>query len=187
MRLLVDIDGVCANFTKAAARLATTLTGVEVPEIATTWDWYLPLIGAEGQAQVWRWINEHPQWWLQLEPLPGARDGLAMLNHESGYGHDVYFVTYRSAARSKQMAEAWLREYGVVRPTVCLAKDKAGLATALRLEKGIEDQVGTAEALREAGVAMTLCTQPYNQAEAWAGPRVASLDAWVEKEVLPWT
>jgi hypothetical protein len=180
MKLLVDVDGVCANFVEAYAALATRVCGVDVPTIAAEWDWDVPYIGKEGRKRVWEAIEAEPAWWLGLKPLPGAEKGLCAL-HRLARQHDIYFVTYRHANESKRMTELWLGWWGFPEATVVVTQEKAVVAKALRIEKGIEDLVPTAVALRAVGVEMSVMRHPYTV--AWDGVFVDSVADWVERAV----
>ena len=90
LRILVDVDGVLADFTGSFLR-CYRLYGGEVPDgwQPSTWTCIdrLPSVGARKAA----W--EHPDLFRVMEPLPGALDALWHLNHD----HDVRLVTHIAA------------------------------------------------------------------------------------------
>jgi 5'-nucleotidase len=88
--VLLDVDGVMADFVTAALRTIQEVRGLVVPpEQITTWHVHESIPGCH---RWWPEVEQHmfaPGWCEAIPPFPGAREGLASLRQLA----DVFFVT----------------------------------------------------------------------------------------------
>lgn len=102
-RLLLDLDGVLADFDKAAA----ALWGLTVEELNSrrgetpTWD-ITPLLGVS-HTEFWKRIaqNEY-DFWLSVDPLPWAEE---LVDHVASITDDWYIVTTPSHSGQSHRAK----------------------------------------------------------------------------------
>lgn len=142
-KIAVDMDGTLAAFPKGFITLLNKLHGTtaDVNHQPGQWNWMGPEQGFT-DAQVdagWRFIGDHPEFWFQLEPLPGAIDMLDVLR-EKRLQHEIYFLTVRfPSPAAKHWTEKWLAWHGFENPTVVIADNKGIACRGLAIDLMIED------------------------------------------------
>ena len=112
-RVMVDVDGVLADFVRGFTMLAWTMFGSPVQSVFDKQQWH----GFDGLDknqvdEVWKHINASPTFWesLPLCVTPDEMDRLDDLTAEA----DVYFVTNRGSSKSaKRQTENWLIAHGI--------------------------------------------------------------------------
>lgn len=74
--ILLDCDGVLADFCGAAASLLNRATGrkVTVEDLADRGLWAMESMWDLSLDEFWAIIDQDPQFWLRLEPFPWARE-----------------------------------------------------------------------------------------------------------------
>jgi len=182
MRLSIDLDGVCAQFNEAYAKILIKesgrdlfppgLTWEERPETFVCWDWdtfygYTP----QEIDKAWRHgIKNSTTFWEKLQPLEGATDAIKQLNRMAKSGDDVYFLTNRIGYRAKYQTEKWLYAQGCDYPTVFLVADKVPVIRALGIHFVIDDKLETINDLARVveeegwtGMKIYLKDAPYNR------------------------
>ena len=117
-------------------------------------------VSAAGMKEVWRSIAKDENFWLELEPLPGADVAIGRL-WDLRKEHDIYFVTIRHGASAKRQSEIWLSLYGMPVPTVLITADKAGAVTLLGLDAYIDDKLENANAVMDTVRVRKMLTRMY--------------------------
>lgn len=160
--VMLDIDGVLANWLLAFSQLANTLYGTPVIQDGDQTDWELNgLIPQDVQSKTWTHIKRDGSFWINLLPLV-SQDTFYSINDLP----DVYFVTGRpSGNRAKELTEAWLQHYGLKLPTVIFSKRKGEIALAIEATHSIDDKAGNAVAISytSSKTKSYLLNKAYNQ------------------------
>lgn len=163
MKLVVDIDGVLADFPTAFTKILMkiepqTKVDMYAPDFPCKWDWF-DVFQQETVARAWIEVKGSPNFWSTLQPtLNGATD-IAVLN-TLNYNHEIYFVTNRAGDNPKAQTEAWLERQGFDYPTVIICKDKQGFCNAIKADAIIEDLVDNMAGLE---CQTFLIKKPYNK------------------------
>jgi hypothetical protein len=183
MNLAFDLDGVFADFNRAAASLLPKLRlPVNDPSFPPVWDWPQHY-GAtdEETAGLWKRIDASSHFWVGLQAYPEALTALKRIENLVLAGDRVYYITCRSGRTAKMQTELWLHMHGVSMPTVLIADshhDKAGLLRGLRVQAYIDDRPETLEHIidEESGtmmrwdpsrsVALYMIRRPWNGLKA---------------------
>lgn len=186
MRLLIDIDGVLAEFTTSFSKIAAELGLVEAPfgsSDVEQWQW----IPKESEGQVWDVVKSSYNWWMSLEPLIGPQE-VTLLNDMIDK-HDVYFVTSRPRTKglsAEKQSEYWLSGIGVNTDKASVIATKTGtkgaLASALNIDIGWDDHLQNLADLHKHGVIAV--ARPWKYNDSWVMPKcsnVYSFYAFVER------
>ncbi len=89
-RVVMDADGVCVDFTSQVLNmLATCGFKRRDPTEITMWDFLKELLRPDERMAVHHQLR-HPDWWSDLEPMPGAQEAVRLLREA---GHEVVFAT----------------------------------------------------------------------------------------------
>ena len=170
----LDLDGVCADYTKGLAKFVERETGIpatSLPEphnysfVKSGWpftdiDDYLATHARAVEAGLFRWV----------EPMDGLKDGIDRL-HDAGV--HIFIVTHRllrTGAYADIIGDTsrWLDVHGIKYDSFC--------ATHLKQIVGphiyVDDAPSNVEAIRGAGTPTIVFDQPYNQDVA--GPRAST-------------
>jgi uncharacterized HAD superfamily protein len=136
----VDVDGVLADFTSKARQVLKNIYGRPSDDTAQTgWGFDSLGITKAEENKMWRYIDDYPNWWLELEPLPET-NLLSPLCHD----HKVIFISNRKPGTGKPIEEQtakWLTyHYHIQHPTVLLSDDKGPLCKALKIDHFIDDR-----------------------------------------------
>ena len=198
-RLLVDIDGVLAEFNGSYLEMLNKVSGrrVATPDQPwpTTWSYELGLgFTKQEVAAAWGEIcAKGTDFWYNLPSLPGADNFIDSLNEvvESALA-EVYFVTSRPGWDVKVQTELWLYERGMDIATVIpITWSKGVVAKALGVTHAIDDKPDNCEdILLHTGrlCQTTLYAQPYNAAEREGllrkgCPTRSSLEEWLKESL----
>lgn len=165
-RVMIDMDGVLADFIKGFTMLAWTMYGTESYNVfeQETWDGFKGLDKKQVGA-VWDALHKNPKFWETL-PLCTDKDTFADIQRMIDAGtHDFYFVTNRSSKGAKGQTERWLNGYGIVNPTVITTAKKGEVAKALGIHYSLEDKSENADCitwLTDNKTQSFILSRPYN-------------------------
>ncbi len=140
--VIIDIDGVVADFTLGFTSLARREFNCMIPSMPTKFHqkWsFKGIMSMQEENATWEHIHSHPEWWDSLRPLLTVED-----SERLGYiGTHVplYFVTHRPDAAKKYTAK-WLTEIiGLEYPSVICSKKKGEVARVLSASHAIDDKL----------------------------------------------
>lgn len=143
--VMVDLDGCLADFIRGYTKLGSEMFPgrVHVQETDDREAWHE--MNGPHDGAIWDAIKASDNWWMNLPALVPSSvfDSLSHLGEEA----DVYYVTARVGNAPKLQTELWLRDFGVVNPTVIISEKKGEVAQALSAEFCIDDKAGNAVAV----------------------------------------
>lgn len=184
--ILVDVDGVCANFVD---HCFNTLRGLGYPNdfsIKDVQDWDLFDLLPAGQKRILIDQLKNPLWWSTMPMLLGAKEIITSWQEN---GHDVVFVTspWLSCDEWDARRRDWLRgNFGVDPHNVMCARRKDLITGDVFIDDKLEHVEGWAEK-HPAGLAVVF-DAPYNQGGSFVGLRSnnwptigLTVDDWLEK------
>lgn len=184
----LDVDGVLAEFTKAFVDVLARVTGRDLrsphwrDELAGFWDIGAQLGYRRSQVRAaWHWIENSPDFWASLPPLPAAALTLRQLAEAASRDRIIpFFLTCRRSHTAHYQTVDWLQRHGYPAPTVVLAKyafDKGRLASLLHLDLMVDDYDENITAIRRLSPTTTpvLHLQPWNRQFAVANPSIQSI------------
>lgn len=184
--VVIDIDGVLADFSLAFTRRLVTMGLIEKPVPCAeqkTWRFRdsLPITRADEDA-VWAKIDTSRSFWFLLPSLVGEVDRVTLtaLRREA---HIVYMTGRQDAGnRTYAQTKAWLQAYSLPSGSLVMQGDKAQGVAALgdSVIGVIDDKPSELESLRDAGAPVLACARPYN-AHVEGVPRVASVGEFAEE------
>ena len=190
MRIGVDVDGVLADFNRSFIERVTVVTRKDLfpprPFDIMTWDYPESYGYSDAEVSaVWDDVKRDPLFWSSLSAYVGTWDAIHALRlRESNNGDEVYFITARPGYRPKVQTEIWLRVnsgYPTWTPTVLISSDKAGCASALKLDKYIDDRVKNVvlvASTQQSQTTVYVMDRPWNadfDCEAYGVTRVRSV------------
>lgn len=143
MRVLIDIDGVladfCLSYTSVARSLGLSEGAWSTSEQKT---WYIEVFDNK---VVWDSIKNSWNWWMGLNPL--IDDTEVVLLNDVIQTHNIYFVTNRPSTKglsAEAQSRAWLSSLGVMVDHASVIATKSGtkgkLAKALDIDIAIDDR-----------------------------------------------
>lgn len=168
MKILVDLDGVVADFNSAFARLLkrinpSIILDATAPDFPDCWNWPERYgYSKEDESKAWAEVKHSGVFWRSLFPYPNGYADVEHLNILQRT-HEIYFVTSRPGVTAKRESEEWLRGMGFNGPTViiCDSHSKADFVQAVKIDMVIEDKP---ETLLDCNNTHTvLVRRPYNK------------------------
>lgn len=165
MKIALDLDGVCFDFTGAlhAYAVRQLLIDPSVPAVAGAWDFFL---------HDWGWSSaefaEHISDAIEFGEIytksgfvfPGAVEGVAELRRQ---GHTIHVITDRArfgpAGMAAEQTFRWLDANGIVVDSVTFAQHKGEV---LKADVAFDDAPHHWAAYRDAGVLCVLREHAYN-------------------------
>lgn len=183
--VVIDIDGVLAEFTYSYSTLAHKISDGNVPPAHSTgrqqtWDW-------DGQYSkqlmnaCWRAIDESDSFWAELpllvsypeiEELQRLRDKVSIM-----------YLTGRLVTPQNSVEDQtryWLHKHGFPEGELCFATDKGAFLNSRGLSplSVIDDKPETLNQLFDGGHRVFCRDWPYNRHLTEELPRVYSLGEW---------
>lgn len=172
MRIGIDVDGVLANFIRAYESLIVEVNGRDLfparwPDVLPPcWDWpqFYGYTGEEIKA-AWTVIKASPDFWLNLEIIPGARGFLQSVRAHAEQGAEIYFITDRPGIATQQQTSQWLHIFTGMRPSVIVSGQKGDIAAALKLDYYLDDKLENVIDVQKKSPTTTvrLLNFPYNK------------------------
>ena len=157
MRLVADIDGVCADTLPVMLNMLNRHYGKSYTlsdcRDYCVWQLY-------GGPEAYEFLVQcYPVIFATARPVSGAPEALRLLEAE---GWEVAYLTARNE-RYARLTREWLQRYGFPRPwAVYHSFDKPAAARALRPDVIVEDSASNAQELAAAGFTVALLDYPYN-------------------------
>jgi len=167
MKVIFDVDGVLANFSKGFHELTKKMypkwEPLYPPNEAPFWDDYCAPLEPNKESEVWNAIKKSPSFWKMLEPL--ATDEEFGCIERLSYQCEVYFATHRVGTAVKEQTEIWLQRQGILRNTVIVTPLKGQVADAIKATHLIDDKAGNAiyTAYHSPSTKSYILDKPYNR------------------------
>ncbi len=109
LTILLDVDGVIANFLKHAIPIIERVSGKKLPvESITDWDFF-QIVGKEHEAACWKEINVEG-FYRDLHPYPGAVEGVKRLQ-EIATVHIVTAMSYVHSKHAYYERAEWIKQH----------------------------------------------------------------------------
>jgi 5'(3')-deoxyribonucleotidase len=183
--ILLDVDGVCADFTGMVRRLVKGMGG-QMPWPVTQWD-FIKALAREERKHVEDALEGAEGSWMDMEPIPGARGVVEAFRRA---GHRVVFVTspWASCREWAHVRTEWLHRFmGAKASDVIPARAKE----LVRGDVFIDDKPQNVAAWREAGLAHGypgclggyLWDAPYNRTGAAAKSLPRITGGWTQENI----
>lgn len=168
MKIMMDIDGVLADFVLGYTKVAAELGAKNCPwptPVNQSWQFY-DIEEPIRKAAFRETDKRGARFWANLEPL-ASREEFAILNQLAD-DHEVYYVTARYGAPAMEIVRAtrsWLRAQGIAHPTVILSNKKGELGQVLGITHAVDDKAGNAVYLgyHSPSTKVYLLDRPYNR------------------------
>ena len=161
---MMDIDGVLADFMYGFTKLAADKFGTPVTEnhLYERWD-ETPGLSRNQVQWGWAQIMQSGSFWADLNSL--VRAEVFNRIERLSFIADTYFATARNGQNVKIQTEWWLRERGVISPTVLVTGRKGEAAAALGATHLIDDKAGNALCAYylNPGLKSYILDRPYNR------------------------
>lgn len=112
IRITVDMDGVVADFDGHVAELYWQWYGVDLREKregSVTDHLIRELTHFPSNTQFWKWINQIPNFWVTMPPIPGALGALRELKNDPNV--DMRIVTSRAGVKAGAETRAWFAHH----------------------------------------------------------------------------
>ncbi|MCM8749478.1 phosphoglycerate dehydrogenase [Thermomicrobiaceae bacterium CFH 74404] len=175
IRLALDLDGVLTEHPAPLAQAANRALGMQLPDHA-----FVDSAGCNVPDAVREWVYGPGGPASLLEAAPRAQELLQRLLDTLG-AENVWIVTARPA-RSRAVAEDWLRRHRFPACRIEFADDKVEVARALGVTHAIEDSLRHATCYARAGITcFLLSSEPAPADESPLVVRVPDLAQAIER------
>lgn len=187
MRIILDIDGVLADFNNAYADLLEVMGAPAIdrtPPWPLKWEWPSEVAPQEVCDAAWEVVQQNPEFFVQISPTPealqlSATGELAQLLAS----HEIYVVTSRPQF-ARGASEFWLGElFGEFMGTIHVPGPKGPIAHALGAQLLIDDKPEHCQSAIAHGLEAICIAQPYNEGTATLSQVVRSLIAPTPSEL----
>ena len=164
--LVIDIDGVLADFVYGFTSLANSMFGSPVygVDAQEVWD-ELAGLSRKQMSETWDALKADHHFWFNLPSCATAGDWEAVEN--LSYSNDVYFATARVGVGCKAQTEGWLAHHGIEYPTVVITTEKGDFARAVEADAVLDDKPGNVLCVQYLSKAVPyILDRKYNQFDA---------------------
>ena len=161
--IMIDLDGVLADFTEGFTRIANKLWGHPIVLQKDQIEWRMPFCTNHQQDIVWEEIRTDPRWWVMLNRMVALS---TMFRIEALQRmHEILFVTSRvsNASPPGEQSRRWLRMHGVPNASVIVSSEKGAVARAVGATHSLEDRLENALDIAGTQPNTYLINRPYNQ------------------------
>ncbi|SHN49406.1 5' nucleotidase, NT5C type [Desulfitobacterium chlororespirans] len=165
MRIGVDIDGVVSDSYKAWLRKLNRHFGTNILELKN-YDMHLDF-GVSWE-EMGKYFEDNVATLFDIpDPVAGAKEGIERLLRQ---GHEVVYVTARSLDEEVHTLR-WMKKHKIPHEQILFTsfQSKVDYVLQWQLEIFLEDFLGNAQAISEAGVPVLLLDASYNQGELSSG------------------
>lgn len=165
MRIGVDIDGVVSDSYRAWVKEMNQHFGTNILELKN-YDMHLDF-GVSWE-EMGQYFDDNVARLFDIpDPVAGAKEGIEKLLRE---GHEVVYVTARSLDEEEYTVR-WMKKHKIPHEQILFTSFKCKVEYALQwqLEIFLEDFLGNAQAISEAGIPVLLLNASYNQGELPSG------------------
>lgn len=186
--VLIDVDGVLADFVLGFREIANRRFGVPVYDTHHQESWEFGDLTAKQAAEVWKEIRESKTFWNDLPRLCTLAE-LGAINRLRERAR-VVFLTSRVGATALPQTYDWLQSLGIMLPDVWVvshASEKAGVAKQLGAVVSIEDNLENAIAIGE-HCRSVLINRPYNRGNPQSmelPPTVNTVTEFLQQYTIP--
>jgi hypothetical protein len=150
MRIAIDLDGVCYNFTASLAGYIEHMTGERLNPVPSCWEFYSRDWGMSLEEYL-QWFEEgvNAAWVFAIgQPAEGCIEALEALRVE---GHTIHLVTERNLGwRAKQNTAEWLHTWHIPYDTLTFADGNK--SELLKVDMAVDDRPRNVIQWRNAGV-----------------------------------
>ena len=146
--IVLDVDGVLANFTKPFSTIGNRFFGTAIIEEGEQRSWgFRDELSVAQQNVMWEWLKNYSEWWNSLPPLIN-HEAFARINRLT-MRNEVYFLTNRfSYCRPPgEQTMSWLIRYGIDNPRVIISGKKGEVCRAVKADFSLEDNWSNACAI----------------------------------------
>lgn len=191
--ILIDVDGVLADFSAAYTRTAKGIDPQqEIISAVAQPDWNLRCFMDKGLVDAtWDAVRQAEAWWTELHPLFTEKE-LYRLRHIMA-AHEVVFCTGRKSKTRNpdgptvaEQTIQWLEAKGIKHPSVLCCSKKGVIAKAIGATHSIEDKPTNVIDIHETtqGACLSyVMDRPYNRGQAYPSGvrRVFSLGEFLDE------
>jgi hypothetical protein len=150
MRIAIDLDGVCYNFTASLANYIEHMTGERFNPVPSCWEFYQVDWGMSLEEYL-EWFEEgvNAAWVFAVGlPAEGCIEALTALKAD---GHTIHLVTERNIGRRAKINTAeWLNTWHIPYDTLTFADGHK--AEILKVDIAVDDRPRNVDQWRAAGV-----------------------------------
>ena len=165
-KVMVDIDGVCADFVKSFTELGAELFGTPVIQTGDHASWgFEDIMNRKQINAIWEKVKNSLDFWEGTACLL-SREDIDVL-HSNYLKHDLVFATSRVGCRVVYQTSTWMQNHlNLAHPSILVSSKKGDIARAIGAEFSIEDKVENAwmiHWLTDGKTKSYLLDRPYNR------------------------